>query len=159
MRILVTGAGGMLGQDVVAAAEADGDDERPLHLISSYAYKRRKSVANRFAIGEALVGQAALEKKAILITKAPEDYITVASGLGEGAPVNVIVLPVLFEDQVMAVIELASFEPFREIHLTFLEQLGETIGVVLNTILANTRTEELLEQCQRLTRELQSQSE
>ena len=130
-----------------------------LRLIASYAYKRRKGIANVFGVGEGLVGQAALERKAILITQAPEDYITIASGLGEAAPVNIVVLPVLFEDQVMAVIELASFTPFSDAHLTFLEQLSETIGVVLNTIVATMRTEELLQQSQRLTQELQSQSE
>ncbi len=83
----------------------------------------------------------------------------ITSGLGEGEPVNIIDLPVLFEDQVLGVIELASFDPFSEIHLTFLEQLMETIGVVLNTLIANLRTEELLQQSQSLTQELQSQSE
>ena len=81
-------------------AEADGDDdEQRLRLIASYGYKRRKSIANTFAPGEGLVGQAALERKPILITQAPEDYITIGSGLGESAPVNIVVLPVLFEDQ------------------------------------------------------------
>src|SRR5205814_2693501 len=115
--------------------------------------------SNRFKLGEALVGQAALEKKTILITEAPSDYIRVTSGLGEATPVNVIVLPVVFEDQVLGVIELGAFRPFSEVNQRFLEQLMDTIGVVLNTIIANMRTEELLEQSQRLTRELQSQSE
>src|SRR5881398_1949719 len=95
----------------------------------------------------------------IVITEAPNDYIKITSGLGESEPVNIIIVPVLFEDQVLAVIELASFRPFSEVHQTFLDQLMETIGVVLSTIIANMRTEELLEQSQRLTRELQSQSE
>jgi signal transduction histidine kinase len=136
---------------------ADGDPQ--LRLIASYAYKRRKGIANVFALGEGLVGQAALERKSILVTQAPEDYITIGSGLGESAPVNIVVLPVLFEDQLMAVIELASFEPYSEAHLSFLEQLSETLGVVLNTIVATMRTEELLQQSQSLTLELQSQSE
>ena len=140
-------------------AESEGDGEPQLRLIASYAYKRRKGVPNVFGLGEGLVGQAALERKSILVTKAPEDYIAIASGLGEADPVNIIVLPVLFEDQVMAVIEMASFVPFSEAHLTFLEQLSETLGVVVNTIVATMRTEELLQQSQGLTMELQSQSE
>ena len=128
-------------------------------LIATYGYKERKTIANRFKIGEAIVGQAALEKKAIVITQAPEDYIKIASGLGEAAPTSIIVLPVLFEENVMAVIELASFMPFTEIQQNFLDQLSESIGVVLNTILANMRTEELLLQSQQLTQDLQSQSE
>ena len=129
-----------------------------LKLIASYAYRARKHVANRFAIGEGLVGQAALEKQPILLQNVPDDYIQITSGLGEAPPRNIIVLPVLFEGEVKAVIELASFLPFSQIHQTFLDQLTESVGVVLNMIQANMRTEELLEQSQQLTQELQSQS-
>ncbi|HEY5661165.1 MAG TPA: HAMP domain-containing protein [Gaiellaceae bacterium] len=138
--------------------DGEGDDFE-LRLISSYGYKQRKNVPTAFKIGEGLVGQSALELKPILLTQAPEDYVRITSGLGEAAPVNVIVLPVLFEEQVMAVVELGSFQRFTPIQQTFLEQLAESIGVVLNTIRANMRTEELLEQSQELTQELQSQSE
>ncbi|HMI49087.1 MAG TPA: response regulator, partial [Gemmatimonadaceae bacterium] len=138
----------------------DDDDHKPvLKLISSYAYKERKNVANRFSLGEGLVGQAALEKKPILLTNVPEDYIRISSGLGEAPPRNVIVLPVLFEGDVKAVIELASFLPFSQIHQLFLDQFAESVGVVINMIAANMRTAELLEQSQSLTLELQSQSE
>jgi signal transduction histidine kinase/CheY-like chemotaxis protein/HAMP domain-containing protein len=129
-----------------------------LKLTSSYAFRERKSVSNRFRPGEGLVGQCALEKKTILLTKVPSDYIQISSGLGEAPPLNIIVLPVLFEGEVKAVIELASFHPFSAIHQLFLDQLMESIGVVLNMISANMRTEELLQQSQSLTQELQSQS-
>src|SRR5438046_307927 len=129
-----------------------------LKLIASYAYRARKHVGNRFAPGEGLVGQAALEKQPILLQNVPDDYIQITSGLGEAAPRNIIVLPILFEGDVKAVIELASFLPFSGIHQTFLDQLAESIGVVLNMIQANMRTEELLQQSQKLTQELQSQS-
>ncbi|MGZ6582102.1 MAG: response regulator, partial [Gaiellaceae bacterium] len=136
------------------------EDQAPqLRMIASYAYRKRKNVPTRFEIGESLVGQAALERKSILLTQAPDDYIAISSGLGETAPVNLVVLPVLFEEQVMGVIELASLEPFNETQLAFLDQLSETIGIVLNTILATMRTEELLLQSQGLTQELQAQSE
>ena len=138
---------------------ADPDqDEEVFKLIASYAYKIRKNLANRFEPGEGLVGQAALEKKPILLTNVPDDYITINSGLGEAPPRNIIVLPVLFEGEVKAIVELASFQPFSTIHQTFLDQLQESIGVVLNMIIANRRTEELLQQSQGLTQELQSQS-
>ncbi|HEY4954710.1 MAG TPA: response regulator [Gemmatimonadaceae bacterium] len=130
-----------------------------LKLIASYAYKERKHVANRFVLGEGLVGQAALEKKPILLTNVPSDYIQITSGLGEAPPRNILVLPVLFEGEVKAVIELASFLPFSQIHQLFLDQFGESVGVVLNMIAANMRTRELLEQSQSLTQELQSQSQ
>ena len=128
-------------------------------LLATYGYKERKSISNRFKLGESIVGQAALERKSIVITQAPEDYIKIASGLGEAAPASIIVIPVLFEERVLAVLELASFAPFSEVQQTFLDQLSESIGVVLNTIQANSRTEELLGQSQTLTQELQSQSE
>jgi signal transduction histidine kinase len=138
--------------------ESDVDHD-VLRLVATYGYKERKNVPNRFRVGDGLVGQAALEQKSILVTEAPEDYIRITSGLGSSVPVNLIVLPVLFEDQVMAVIELASFSRITDVQRAFLEQLSESIGVVLNTIIANMRTEELLEQSQKLTQELQSQSE
>ena len=140
-------------------AESENGGDPALRLIASYGYTERKSMSNRFQIGESLVGQAALEKKAILVTEAPSDYITISSGLGQAAPVNVIVMPILFEEEILAVIELASFRPFSDVNRTFLDQLMETVGVVLNTIIATMRTEELLQQSQSLTQELQSQSE
>src|SRR5678815_1602542 len=126
--------------------------------MSSYAYRERKNVSNTFELGQGLVGQCALEKETILLTRVPPDYIQISSGLGEAPPLNIIVLPVLFEGEVKAVIELASFHPFSAIHQLFLNQLMESIGVVLNMIIANMRTEQLLLQSQSLTTELQSQS-
>ncbi|BDI17680.1 histidine kinase [Nostoc cf. commune SO-36] len=128
-----------------------------LKLISSYAYRERRHLANRFYLGEGLVGQCALEKERILLTDVPSDYVRIASGLGEASPLNAVVLPVLFEGQVTAVIELASFRRFSEIHLTFFDQLTESIAIVLNTIAASMRTEELLKQSQSLAEELQTQ--
>ncbi|MRG95551.1 response regulator [Polyangium spumosum] len=138
----------------------DVSKEEPiLKLLASYAYKQRKHSDNQFRLGEGLVGQCALEKERILLVNAPPDYITITSGLGEAAPVNIVVLPVLFEGQVKAILELASFERYSPTHLAFLDQLTESIGIVLNTIEANMRTEDLLKQSQSLARELQSQQE
>ncbi len=134
-----------------------GEAPSYLKLLSTYAYRERKHLANRFYMGEGLVGQCALEKERILLTEVPSDYIKISSGLGEATPLNVVVLPVLFEGQVTAVIELASFRRFSEIHLTFLDQLTESIAIVLNTIAASMRTEELLKQSQSLAQELQTQ--
>ncbi len=118
----------------------------------------RKGVSHRFQLRQGLVGQCAYEKKAILITNVPADYVTVSSGLGESSPLTIIVLPVLFEGEVKGIIELASFRPFLPIRQLFLAQLTESIGVVLNVIIANMRTTELLAQSQGLTTELQIQS-
>jgi signal transduction histidine kinase/HAMP domain-containing protein len=147
------------GAFYVAESGDGGDPVTHLRLIASYGYQQRESASDAFKLGEGLVGQAAVERKSILITDAPTDYIRIRSGLGDAAPVNIIVMPILFEEQVLGVIELAFLKPFSEIHRTFLEQLMETLGVVLNTITANMRTEQLLQQSQSLTQELQTQSE
>src|SRR5438477_250360 len=130
-----------------------------LELLAGYAQRHSKSLPRKIAFGEGLVGQCAFEKKRIVLANAPSDYIRISSSLGSGAPVNIVILPVLFEGQVKAVIELASFSKFSEIHQTFLDQLTESIGVVLHTIAANMQTEYLLHQSQALTAELQSQQE
>jgi HAMP domain-containing protein/signal transduction histidine kinase/DNA-binding response OmpR family regulator len=137
----------------------EGGDQPVLKLLASYAYKERKSLSNEFRFGEGLVGQCALEQESILLTNVPEEYIKITSGLGEGTPLNIIVQPVLFEGDVKAVVELASFRPFGEVHLAFLDQLMESLGIVLKTIAATMRTEELLKQSQALAEELQTRQE
>ena len=138
----------------------DSGGETPtLKLLASYAYKDRKQVAAEFRMGEGLVGQVAKDRRMLTVGQVPHDYIQVSSGLGEAPPRSLVVLPVLFEGETKAVLELATFDEFDEIRLTFLEQLAESIGIVLNTIAANMRTEELLKQSQALTEGLQSQQE
>ena len=146
-------------QGVFYTMDIGKDNEPCLKLLASYAHRERKNVDNRFKLGEGLVGQCALEKEKILLTSVPKDYITIGSGLGEANPLNVLVLPVVFEGQVKAVMELASFDRFSPTHQAFLDQLTESIGIVLNTIEANTRTEDLLKQSQSLAKELQSQQQ
>src|SRR5215475_8518120 len=146
-------------QGVFYTMDNNPKDESFLKLLASYAYKERKNIDNKFKLGEGLVGQCALEKEKILLSSVPTDYIKITSGLGEATPINIIVMPVVFEGAVKAVIELASFENFNATHQAFLDQLTESIGIVLNTIEANMRTEDLLKQSQSLARELQSQQE
>ncbi|TDW97605.1 HAMP domain-containing protein [Dinghuibacter silviterrae] len=135
-------------------------DETPhLRLFATYAHQQELSLDRQFGLGEGLVGQVAMEKQRILLTNVPKDYIRIGSGLGESTPINLIVLPVLFEKEIKAVIELASFEPFNETHLDFLGQLTESIGIVLNTIETNSRTEHLLEQSTSLADELRRANE
>ncbi|MFM9435231.1 HAMP domain-containing protein/CheY-like chemotaxis protein/signal transduction histidine kinase [Janthinobacterium sp. CG_23.3] len=126
-----------------------------LRMIASYGYRSSRKLPTSFLPGEGLVGQCALEKLRIWLTDVPRDYIAVSSGLGAAPPNNIVVLPILFEQQVKAVIEIASLDRFTETHLSFLDQLMESIGVVLNTIEANSRTESLLTQSQSLAQELQ----
>ncbi|AKH38868.1 MULTISPECIES: response regulator [Nitrosomonas] len=130
-------------------------DER-LRMVASYGYRPGDNGwPTSFALGEGLVGQCALEKKCILLTNVPGDYIKISSGLGAAVPTNIIVLPILFDEQIKAVIEIGSLECFTETRLSFLGQLMESIGVVLNMIEVNSRTESLLAQSQSLAHELQ----
>jgi HAMP domain-containing protein/CheY-like chemotaxis protein len=132
-----------------------GDDENP-RLQRLAAYANEKDLPEQIDIGDGLVGQCAREKQRVLLTNVPKDYTPIHSSLGNTQPANVVVLPVLYEGQTKAVIELAAMHPFTDGHLNFLEQLTQSIGVVLNTIEATMRTEGLLQQSQQLTAELQS---
>ena len=138
-------------------AESPDESQTTLKFMSGYAFTERDGVPRQFRMGEALVGQCALEKERILVSQVPQDYIRIESSLGGAAPASIVVLPVLFEGEARAVIELASFNQFSEVHLAFLDLLTESIGIVLNTIAATMRTEELLKQSQALAEELQSQ--
>jgi len=129
--------------------------ESELSLLATYAQDDGNGAKNRFKMGEGLVGQAALDKRCILLTDVPGNYAKISSGLGEFHPTNVVVLPILFEGEVKAVMELSSVERFSPAHQAFLDQLTESIGIVLNTIEASTRTENLLKQSQSLAVELQ----
>jgi signal transduction histidine kinase/HAMP domain-containing protein/CheY-like chemotaxis protein len=132
------------------------EDDTKLELVASYGAENHDELKRSFALREGLIGQAAADKRAIRLNKLPGDFIRIGSGLGSAAPVNINILPALFEDEVKAVIELASFEDFNETHHSFLNQLMETVGIVLNTIAATMRTEGLLAQSQLLTQELQA---
>ena len=134
-------------------------DTPSLSLLASYAFESPGDVGKRFEIGQGLVGQCAVEKRKTLLTNVPPEYIRVSSGLGNAVPANIIVLPIVFEGTVKAVLELASFDQFNPTHQAFLDQLTESIGIVLNTIEANMRTEDLLKQSQSLAQELQSRQE
>ncbi len=131
------------------------DDELPmLQLLAGYALRSEQPY--HIAVGEGLVGQCAVEKQRIILSDVPPGYTRVSSSLGEASPSSIVVLPLLFEGEIKAVIELASLAPFTPTNLIFLEQLTQSIGVVLNTIETTMRTEGLLKQSQQLTVELQS---
>jgi len=134
---------------------SEATDSAPaLSLLAGYAIGDHQT--KRIEVGAGLVGQCAVEKQRILLTKVPRSYSRIQSSLGRARPTNIVVLPVLFEGETKAVIELSSLQPFTATHLTLLEQLTQSIGVVLNTIEATMRTENLLQQSQQLTMELQT---
>ncbi|WP_370116603.1 HAMP domain-containing protein [Streptacidiphilus sp. MAP12-33] len=135
---------------------AEGLDGPRLHMIG--AYGRAPGEPTSYAFGETLVGQSARSKRTIDVENLPPGYATISSGMGRIAPTALVVLPIIVEDQVLGVIELGSVTPFTPVHRDFLQRLMETIGVNVNSILANVRTEELLGESQRLAVELQAQS-
>ncbi|MDB5872172.1 MAG: putative histidine kinase, atypical hybrid, partial [Ramlibacter sp.] len=134
--------------------------EQPkLRLMASYASDGHGSYGKEVDLGQGLVGQCAYDRKKILLTSSIPDSLKISSGLTEVAPLNVLVLPIIFEGQVRGVVELASVERFNPTHQAFLDQLTESIGIVINTIEANMRTEDLLTQSQSLAQELQSRQQ
>ncbi|MER5733237.1 HAMP domain-containing protein [Streptomyces sp. NPDC002138] len=136
----------------------DAADTTVLTLVGSYGRSGATVNGTRFALGQSLVGQAARSRRIIAADQVPGDYI-ISSGLGHTTPGSLMVMPIVVDDQVLGVIELASFGAFTPVHRDFLGQLMETIGVNVNTIVANARTDELLGESQRLTGELQARSE
>jgi HAMP domain-containing protein/signal transduction histidine kinase/DNA-binding response OmpR family regulator len=131
---------------------AGSSDKRELALLSSYAHTGRK--LETISVGQGLTGQCAIEKKRILLSDVPPEFVSISSSLGKADKLSIVVLPILFEGETKAVVELATLQPFTEVNLAFLDQLTVSIGVVFNTIEATMRTEGLLTQSQQLNEEL-----
>ncbi len=137
--------------------QMSGDDNSSLTLLASYADDNVNRHPTRIALGQGLVGQCALDKRRLLINDLPQNVVPIGSALFKTPPRNIVVLPVLFESQAKAVIELASVTAFTDLQIAFLEQLTTSIGIVLNSIEATMQTEGLLKQSQQLATELQTQ--
>jgi signal transduction histidine kinase/CheY-like chemotaxis protein/HAMP domain-containing protein len=136
----------------------DWSGERRLRLIAGYGLRADKDAPIQYRIGQSLIGQVAKSKRPVVVDDIPHGYIKISSGLGEASPSTLAIMPIMFEDQVLGVVELASFTKFTPIQIAFLEQLAETLGISVNAIIANSRTDALLEESQRLTAELQARS-
>lgn len=135
------------------------DESAMLKLLASYAYVERKNLANEFMLGESLVGQCALEKQMIVLNKIPDDYIRISSGLGEEKPRQIIVLPVLHDDELIGVLELASFEIFTDERREVLQQVTQSLGIVINNVQAHEKTQILLKKSQEMAEELRAQQD
>jgi HAMP domain-containing protein/signal transduction histidine kinase/CheY-like chemotaxis protein len=135
-----------------------GEARTTLRLIAGYGLDGDGTPAE-VLLGHSLIGQVAKTRKPIVLDEVPAGYVRISSAIGETRPVNVMIVPIVFEDQVLGVIEAGSLWPFTQVHREFLEQLMETIGVNVNTMIANARTDALLEQSQRLTAELQARQQ
>ncbi len=135
------------------------DEDGTFHLVASYAYTRRKGFRNTFKAGEGIVGQAALERKTFILDNLPDDYMTVSSGTGEAIPHNVVVLPLIWENDVLGVLEMGSLEPIGDQAKDLLEHAAESIAIALHSAASRTRLNELLRQTQQQARELKDQQE
>jgi HAMP domain-containing protein/CheY-like chemotaxis protein/signal transduction histidine kinase len=156
-RLLLSELAPLVGAQQGVLYQMEADESRELVLLSAFADNGKDGHSERVRVGETLIGQCAAEKQRMLIVEMPSNTIPIRSGLFQAVPRNIIVLPVLFEDRVKAVIELASLSAFTASHLAFLEQLTASIGIVLNSIEATMQTEGLLKQSQQLAIELQTQ--
>ncbi|MBX3621045.1 MAG: HAMP domain-containing protein [Rhizobacter sp.] len=144
---------------VLSTVASGGHSTTKLKLFASYASGGQESHGKEVELGQGLVGQCAIEKSKILLTNVPTNAFRIATGLSESAALDILVLPIVFEGEVRGVLELASLERFNPAHQAFLDQLTESIGIVINTISANMRTEDLLKQSQSLAEELQSRQQ
>jgi signal transduction histidine kinase/CheY-like chemotaxis protein/HAMP domain-containing protein len=133
--------------------------ETRLRLIAGYGLRADMDAPIQYRIGQSLIGQVAKSKRPIVVDEIPPGYIKISSGLGEAPPANLAVLPIVFEGQVLGVAELASFTKFTPAQVSLMEEVAETLGVSVNAIIANSRTDALLKESQRLTAELQARSE
>ena len=135
-------------------------ETQALTLLASFASKGTADLGKQIALGQGVLGQCAVEKRKIVLNDLPPNYtVQIASGLGSAPPRSVMVLPLIFEGEAKGVLELASFDGFNPSHQGLLDQLTESIGIVLNTIEANMRTEDLLTQSQSLAQQLQTRQE
>ena len=146
-RMILTELAPLVGvqRGVFYLVDLDGEPSR-LGLLATYPRQLRPEPAARIKFGEGLLGQCAEDRRRIVLREVPPDYATINSALGGATPRSIVLLPILFEDETRAVIELASVEDLSEIHLAFLDQLAESIGIVLSTITANMRAEDLVQE-------------
>ncbi len=135
----------------------DSGKEPKIQLVSAFAYDRKKFFEKEISFGDGLIGTVALERNTIYLKEIPEDYIEIESGLGDANPNSLLIVPLKFEDAILGVVELASFKEFKQHEITFVEELAQSIASTLLTAKINARTEQLLEESEKKSKELAAQ--
>jgi len=146
-------------QAIFFQADYSNPDDPYLELRATYAFDRRKYVKKRVAMGDGLAGVCFFEKQSIFLTDVPEDYISISSGLGEALPRNIFIVPVVADEKVEGIIEVASFHVLEQYQMEMVEQMVKSIGITLSSMRINNQTKTLLEQSQRMEREMKIQEE
>lgn len=149
----------ILGGQFAAMYLKDTQNPDYMKIGASYAFDGQTEPSRGFEIGHGLVGQSALDRRPVMLEEAPDDYISVNSAFGSSQPGHIVIYPIVFEEELLGVVEIASFQPFSELHKELLSQLTTSLGVVMNNISRRLTVEELLRESQTLTEELQCQSE
>ncbi len=138
----------------------EGEDEEPfLELQACYAYQKKRYVEKKVKLGQGLIGQCALERKPIILTKVPPDYVAITSGLGEATPRAIAIYPLLFQEKLKGIIEIASFKPFEEHQLAFLSKVGESLASTLAIVRGSFQTQQMLASSQSLAEELRNRED
>ncbi len=146
-------------QGSIFLMEGEEGEEKLLNLVASVAWDKQKFTKKQISIGEGLVGQVVLEKQTIFLKDIPEDYFTITSGLGDANPRSLIIVPMLYNDVVTGVIEIASFNEFKSFEIEFVEKIAESTSITLNSVRLNVRTKLLLEESNERAEELAAQEE
>ncbi len=146
-------------QAIFFQADYTNPNDPYLELRATYAFDRRKYVKKRVAMGDGLAGVCFFEKQSIFLTDIPEDYISISSGLGEALPRNIFIVPIIADDRVEGIIEIASFHVMEQHQTDMVEQMVKSIGITLSSMRINKQTKDLLEQAQRMEKEMKIQEE
>jgi PAS domain-containing protein len=150
-----------LGANLGALFFLNNENPSDVHFVqmATYAYEQKKILTNKIYPNQGLIGRLYSEKKTIYLSEIPEGYITITSGLGSGAPKNLIIVPLMIGNEVYGAIEIASFNILKGYQIEFIEKIGENIASTINNVLVNNKTRELLEQSREQSKLLSVQEE